>query len=126
MRYLRPTLSDKEIPHHKKMCTEILERAMLAEERIRSQLSKIAGQVSFTFDSWTSQNGDPFLSVTGHYIAAPDNQPEEWELKTEQLAFAPIEGNHSSENLANIIVRVIDRYNLRSKVSHGSFFLGII
>jgi hypothetical protein len=126
MRYLRPTLSDKEIPHRKKICIEIMERAMLAEERVRSQLSKIAGEVSFTFDSWTSQNGDPFLSVTGHYIAAPENQPEQWELKTEQLAFAPIEGNHSGENLANIIVHVIDRYDLRGKVSHWSFCLGMI
>jgi hypothetical protein len=72
--------------------------------------------VSLTFDLWTSQNGDPFLSVTGHYITSPTDYPSEWELRTDQLAFAAIEGNHSGANMANIIVRIIDRYDLRDKV----------
>jgi hypothetical protein len=77
----------------------------------------LPGQVSLTFDSWTSQNGDPFLSVTGHYITSLPGRPEEWELRTDQLAFTAVEGNHSGANMANIILRVIDRYDLRNKVS---------
>jgi hypothetical protein len=77
---------------------------------------QIPGQISFTFDSWTSKTGDPFLSVTGHYISGSLDKPQDWELKTEQLAFTPIEGNHSGANLSSIILRVIDRYGIRDKV----------
>jgi len=76
--------------------------------------------MSFTFDAWTSEIGEPFLSITGHYIDipadAPHDQPQTWTLKGEQLAFAPFEGKHTGVNMAGVIMRVIDRYGLRSKV----------
>ncbi len=78
----------------------------------------VPGQISFTFDSWTSKTGDPFLSITGHYIIGSAEHPQEWELKTDQLAFTPIEGNHSGANMSSIIVRVLDQYNIRDKVSN--------
>ncbi|KAG1893708.1 uncharacterized protein F5891DRAFT_962532, partial [Suillus fuscotomentosus] len=64
-----------------------------------------------------SDPGDPFLSVTGHYIHSPPEHPNDWKLKTEQLAFSPIKGQHSGANMANLLVRTIDRYGLRKKVS---------
>ena len=81
----------------------------------------LPGKVSFTFDTWTSEAGDPYLSVTGHYISAEKETPHEWELKSEQLAFTHIEGNHSGANLGGILVRTIDRYSIRNKVSHIPF-----
>jgi hypothetical protein len=79
-------------------------------------LQNIPGQVLFTFDTWTSKTGDPFLSITGHYIAAPKDMPNEWELKSQQLAYTPFEGHHSGANIANILVRTVDRYGIRDKV----------
>jgi hypothetical protein len=70
----------------------------------------------FTFDTWTSKNGDPFLSITGHYITTSPDMPNEWKLKTQQLAFAPFEGHHSGSNMAKVIVRTLDRYDIREKV----------
>lgn len=70
-----------------------------------------------TFDSWTSLTGDPFLSITGHYIDAPPETPHVWQLKTEQLAFAPIEGNHSGQNIGRILLEAIEAYGLADKVS---------
>jgi hypothetical protein len=80
-------------------------------------LQRVDGQISMTFDSWTSQVGDPFLSITAHYIDAPMENPQQWQLKCEQLAFAPIYGNRSGSNIARILVETIDNYNLRDKVS---------
>jgi len=77
----------------------------------------IPGKLSFTFDVWTSSPGDPFLSVMGHYINAPADKPQDWELKCEQLAFTLIEGNHSGANMANILVCTVDCYRIRNKVS---------
>ena len=66
---------------------------------------------------WTSGTGDPYLSITGHYISSSKDRPQDWELKSEQLAFAPFEGNHSGANMANVLVRTVDRYGIREKVS---------
>ena len=62
--------------------------------------------------------GDPFLSLTGHYIVASVENPQEWELKTDQLAFIPIEGDHSGANMSSIILRVLDWYGICDKVSN--------
>ena len=69
-----------------------------------------------TFDSWTSLNSDPFWGVTGHYIISSPDNLQQWELKTEQLAFMPIVGNHSSDNIAKILLETIDAFVLCSKV----------
>ncbi|KAF5380029.1 hypothetical protein D9615_006171 [Tricholomella constricta] len=116
LKYLRPALSDKEIPHRTKLRQEILRRAQDIEVRICERLGGIPGRISFTFDTWTSDAGDPYLSVTGHYIWASEDQPMDWSLKTDQLAFTHLEGNHSGSNIGNILVRTFDRYNLRSKL----------
>jgi len=69
--------------------------------------------VSFTFDAWTSQVGDPYLSITGHFIHGVGAS---WKLHSEQLAFTPLPGRHSGANIGNVIIQVIDRYGLREKV----------
>jgi hypothetical protein len=116
LRYLRPSLTEKDIPHRTKIRKEVLKRAATAEDRVRDRLAVIPSKVSFTFDSWTSDAGDPYLSVTGHYIFAPADKPQEWKLKAEQLAFKHIKGNHSGANISKILVNTLDRYKLRKKV----------
>jgi hypothetical protein len=69
-----------------------------------------------TFDSWTSEPGVPFLSITAHYIDSPVGKPQEWELKSEQLAFTTINGNHSGSNIGRILIKAIDDYGIRNKV----------
>lgn len=71
----------------------------------------------------TSLTGDPFLSVTGHYIDSPKENPHMWELETEQLAFAPIEGNHSGQNIGRILLEAIDAYGLADQVNEYQFIL---
>ena len=74
--------------------------------------------MSFTFNSWTSPAGDPYLSVMAHYIIAPKIEyPHEWELKSDQLGFMPIEGNYSGANIGGILVCTVDRYNICHKVT---------
>ena len=83
---------------------------------MREALANIEGKVSFTFDTWTSDAQDPYLSVTGHYITTPKGQPHDWELKLEQLVFTHFEGNHSGANMADVLICVVDHYDLRKKV----------
>lgn len=88
----------------------------MVESRIWEHLQGIDGRVSFTFDAWTSEASDPYLSVTGHYISAPADAPQDWALQSEQLAFTAIEGNHSGHNIGSILVRVVDWFDLHNKV----------
>jgi hypothetical protein len=69
-----------------------------------------------TFDSWTSIVGEPFLSVTGHYIWNHPEMPQQWEMKREQLAFTSVEGNHSGQNIGRMLVATIDEYGICDKV----------
>ena len=116
LQYLCPSLSDNDIPHCTKTWQEILDPTRFATGCVKETLAHVDSKISITFDSWTSFVGDPFLSVTAHYIDSPINKPQEWKLKMEQLAFRHIKGNHSSANIGRILVEVIDEYGIRKKV----------
>lgn len=116
LRYLRPSLSDRDIPHRTKTRDEILERAKVTIQCVKEKLKHVDSKISFTFDSWTSEPGVPFLSITAHYIDSPAGKPQEWELKTDQLSFTIINGNHSGNNIGRILIETIDNYDIRTKV----------
>ena len=80
-------------------------------------IQNIPGKVSFTFDAWTLDPGDPYLSITGHYIDTPTDWPGDWVLKSKQLAFDMIKGCHTGKNIAQILVCTVDCYNLCGKAS---------
>lgn len=80
-------------------------------------LQDIPGQISITFDTWTSDAGDPYMGVTAHFIDSPKERPQEWSLESRLLGYAEIEGNHSGANEAAVLMRVVDRYDIRDKVS---------
>ncbi|KAJ7891570.1 hypothetical protein B0H13DRAFT_1887120 [Mycena leptocephala] len=71
LQYCRPSFADKDIPHRTMVRDEIEDRARLAITRVREKLRDVPGLISFTFDTWTSETGAPYLGVTGHYIDAP-------------------------------------------------------
>ncbi|KAG2741064.1 hypothetical protein P692DRAFT_20688592, partial [Suillus brevipes Sb2] len=64
LQYLQSSLSDRDIPHRTKTRDEILEWAQLAIQRVKEKLKQVDSKISITFDSWTSEPGVPFLSVT--------------------------------------------------------------
>ena len=114
--YCCPGLVGKDIPHRNTLRTDILRHAKISEEKVQEKLKNLPCKISFTFDAWTSDPGDPYLSITGHYINSPPDNADIWELKTEQLAFKEIHGRHSGKNIAQILTRTVDRYELRGKV----------
>jgi hypothetical protein len=83
---------------------------------VKVKLKHIDSKISMTFDLWTSLPGHPFLSLSAHYIDSPADKPQEWELKSEQLAFMPIHGNHSGTNISQILIENIDKYGIHTKL----------
>lgn len=116
LKFCRPSLSDKDIPHRHTIRAEVLRRAHVAEGQVRENMQRVPSKISFTFDAWTSGPGDPYLSLTAHYIDAPVDRPSAWALRSEQLIFQEIQGRHTGKNMADILSRVLDRYGLRGKV----------
>ena len=55
-------------------------------------LQTLDSKISMTFDTWISLAGDPFIGITAHYITSVDENPQQWELNSEILAFMPLEG----------------------------------
>ena len=97
LKFCRPSLSERDIPHRHTLRAEILRRAHIAEERVRNCMNETLGKISFTFDAWTSAPGDPYLSLTAHYIHVTADHPNTWELQTEQLLFQEIQGWHTGK-----------------------------
>ncbi|KAG2098564.1 hypothetical protein BD769DRAFT_1394397 [Suillus cothurnatus] len=78
--YVCPALVEGDIPHHTKLTESIKAHTLTVVDVICEHLAKVDSQVSMTFDSWTSMIGDPFFSITGHYIWSLDDKPQQWEL----------------------------------------------
>lgn len=124
LKFCRPSLLERDIPHRHALRAEILQRAEIAECRVRENLKRVPSKISFTFDAWTSAPGDPYLSLTSHFIDAPADHPNAWELKSDQLIFQEIQGRHTGKNMADILSRALDRYDLCGKV-RGFTFLSV-
>ena len=116
LKFCRPLLSERDIPHQHALRMEILWCTEIAERRVHENLKRVPSKVSFTFDAWTSALGDPYLSLTAHFIDAPTDHPNAWELKTDQLIFQEIQGRHTGKNMGDILGHALERYDLHGKV----------
>ena len=123
LKYCRPSLSEKDIPHRHTLRAKILRRAHVAEGRVHKNMKNLPSKISFTFDMWTLGPGDPYISVTAHYIDAPAGRPDAWELRAEQLIFQEIQGRHTGKNIGEILSRTLARYELHGKVRYSVSFL---
>lgn len=56
------------------------------------------------------------MAVTAHYISSPKERPQDWSLESRMLGYTEIEGSHSGANEAAVLMRIIDRYDIRDKV----------
>ncbi|GLB42145.1 putative hAT family C-terminal dimerisation region [Lyophyllum shimeji] len=116
LKYQRPATKDSDIPRRTKLQEEIMYKAGLVQRRLCERFKDITSEFSVTFDAWTSKSYDPYLAVTVHYIDAPNDKPNEWELKSEILGFTEIRGNHGGANTAATMMKVIDTYGIREKL----------
>ncbi|XP_017476029.1 PREDICTED: zinc finger BED domain-containing protein 4-like [Rhagoletis zephyria] len=67
-------------------------------------------QFCITTDCWTSRNVSSFIAVTAHFVS------QEFELKSILLAASELNINHTAENLANAIQKIVCDWKIESKV----------
>lgn len=132
---LRHDLKDSDIPHRTKGRALIIEAwkerfKVLREEmavcrpyysgkletHYHVELQKSAGQISFTSDLWTDKNMRSHLAVTAHWISESNQGDPSGTLRTALIAFHRISGRHTGQNLANVMMGVLDRAKITSRV----------
>lgn len=62
--------------------------------------------VSFTTDIWTSRNGDPFISLTMHFITS------DWELLNFTPYVHPFPERHTGKNISLVLDKLIEHLGL--------------
>jgi hypothetical protein len=83
--------------------------------------------VSISLDAWTSPNGYAFLAIVAHYVTNDGNLGEYFRLKISPAAaytlleellidFQELIGEHSGDNMAEVVWKTLDDYKLTGRV----------
>ncbi|KIK79152.1 hypothetical protein PAXRUDRAFT_53392, partial [Paxillus rubicundulus Ve08.2h10] len=61
-------ISDKDIPHHTKLTTQIIQEYKVEYEKMKLELQNTLGCISLTTDLWSDPNCDSFMAITAHFM----------------------------------------------------------
>ncbi|XP_072389901.1 E3 SUMO-protein ligase ZBED1-like [Diabrotica undecimpunctata] len=78
-------------------------------EKVKVQMSQ-AEFVCLTTDTWTSRSVDNYMAITAHYI------DKDWILRTVLLGCFHFSNQHTSENLRNQIINVVQEWEIANKI----------
>lgn len=101
-------------------CRNTFRRWVLAEyhrqkKRLKTELKKTRSNIHLSFDLWTSPNCHAIIAVVAHYIDSKGRR------QTKLLAIRQLKGEHSGENIAASVLKVIKVYRIRDRI--GFFVL---
>ena len=80
----------------------VLNQYAIEKERIKLLLHSARFKIHISLDIWTSLNTLPILGIVAHYIS------EDNELEHAVLAMKEIQGSHEGENVAPIVLEVLE------------------
>lgn len=78
--------------------------------RVQQALQSAQSRIHFTVDLWTSVNNKALMGIIAHYFA--DNG----DLRESVLVFRELQGQHTGENQAQLIITVVEEYGIATKV----------
>jgi len=82
------------------------------KERLRQDMREAHSNISLSFDLWTSPNCLAILGVVAHFIDKTGQR------RTSVLALREVEGEHSGENMAEILLQVITDYKIGGRIAY--------
>jgi len=88
-----------------------MDQFTIEKEAIRQQLQGSQSCIHISLDSWTSDNHLPILGTIAHTIV--DNQLQEY-----VIALRVIQGRHTGENLAPIVLDILQDYSITHKLGY--------
>jgi hypothetical protein len=99
---------EKYIPSsHSTIKSLVLEAFTVKQSAIKEQIKLAKSEIHLSFDLWTTpQRTKSVLGIVAHYLG-PD-----WSNTSHLLALRHLEGTHSGENMAPIVLDVIKQYEI--------------
>jgi hypothetical protein len=105
--------SEEWLPQSHTTITEWVVRTFQSEKvRIKGSLQKSKSKIHITCDLWTSPNSLAILGLVAHFIA------ENGELRHPVLALKQLKEEHSGENLAQLVIEVVQDYEIPLKLGY--------
>ena len=83
-----------------------------SQKRMRQLLNLAIFDIHITCDAWTFFNKLAFLDVIAHFVDENEN------LRTLLLILREIINAHSEENMTNLILTVLEEYNIRNNLDY--------
>ncbi|KAJ9480587.1 hypothetical protein PENNAL_c0164G05839 [Penicillium nalgiovense] len=78
--------------------------------RVKQELARSSRTLALSLDVWTSENQIAIMGIIGHWISP------EFEKREELLEFTDICGPHSGENLAEIVMKMLEELDVAPKL----------
>ena len=100
------------IPGRKTIRKWIIEEFATRKRSLRHELRKARSNIHLSFDLWTSPNCYAIMAICGHYIDRTGAR------KTTLLAMRRVEGEHSGENMAAVVLKVIREYRIGRRIGY--------
>jgi hypothetical protein len=88
-----------------------MDQFAIEKEDIRQQLQDSQSCIHLSLDSWTSGNHLSILGIIGHTIVGG-------QLQEYVLALQEIQGRHTGENLAPIVLDILQDYSITYKLGY--------
>lgn len=82
---------------------------------IKRKLARARTRIHISFDLWTSPNHRSLVGIVAHWL------DEDLKKQDVLIGLRRLKGSHSGENLAEVIIPVLQSYNLTSNLG---FFIG--
>ena len=82
------------------------------KERLRQDMLDSRSSISLSFDLWTSPNYLAVLGVAAHFIDKSGLR------QTAVLALREVEGEHSGENIGDVLLQIIKDYKITDRVGY--------
>ncbi|KAJ7142792.1 hypothetical protein C8R44DRAFT_603245, partial [Mycena epipterygia] len=112
---LRESLHERDIPHHTKLRSLIIDQWREYYNALKRELSSALGKISFTADIWSSKGMHPYLALTAHWLSR-NAETGQVTLRQALLAFRRIQGGHSGARIARIVFHILESVEILHKV----------
>src|SRR5690349_5995081 len=85
----------------------------VAKQKFVHVLENIPGRIALTLDGWSSRVVRGYLVVTAHWI---DTTKDSWTLRSCVLDFVHFPPPHNTETTSELLLKVLEDYNIGSRV----------
>ena len=103
------------IPSRNTIRNWIVEEFEQRKRELRRELRAARTNIHISFDLWTSPNYYAIMAIIAHYIDSIGAR------QAKLLAFRSLDGEHTGENMASLLVKVFREYKIGSRI--GFFVL---